>query len=133
MKNQNSLYNDNMTSSEAVDEEILKDLRAGAKMDTSNCKFNNIVGEIVDVVKMMRNDSLFRRYVFIDMMQRQIFLAFGKLVSIPTDDVFAEKDGRIRFNTYSTRLQLGVGLDEFKERIGNIALIYSFKPEVNNG
>lgn len=122
-----------MSSSEAVDEEILKDLRAGAKMDTSKCKFNNIVGKIVDVAKMMRHDSLFRRDVFIDMMQRQIFLAFGKWVSIPTDDVFAEQDGRIRFNTYSTRLQLGVGLDEFKARISNIALIYSFKPEVNNG
>ena len=122
-----------MSSSEAVDEEILKDLRAGARMDTSNYKYNNIVGKIVDVAKMMHHDNLFRRDVFIDMMQRQIFLAFGKWVSIPTDDVFAEQDGRIRFNTYSTRLQLGVGRDEFKARISNIALIYSFKPEVNNG
>lgn len=130
MKNRNSLYNDNMTSSEAVDAEILKDLRAGAKMDTSNFKFNNIVGKIADAAKMMRNESLFRRDVFIDMMLRQIYLAFEKWVSIPTDDVFAEQDGSIRFNTYRTRLQLGVGLDEFKERIGNIALIYSFKPEV---
>ena len=119
-----------MSSSEAVDEEILKDLRAGAKMDTSNCKFDNIVGAVVDVAKRMRHESLFRRDVFIDMMHRQIYLAFGKWVSIPTDDVFAERDGSIRFNTYRTRLQLGVGLDEFKERIGNIALIYSFKPEV---
>ena len=122
-----------MSSSEAVDEEILKDLRAGAKMDTSNGKFNNIVGKIVDAAKMMRNESLFRRDVFIDMMHRQIYLAFGKWVSIPADDVFAEQDGSIRFNTYSTRLQLGVGLDEFKKRIGNLALIYSFKPEANNG
>lgn len=119
-----------MSSSEAVDAEIIKDLRAGAKMDTSNFKFNNIVGKIVDAAKMMRNESLFRRDVFIDMMLRQIYLAFGEWVSIPTDDVFAEKYGRIRFNTYRTRLQLGVGLDEFKERIGNIALIYSFKAEV---
>ena len=122
-----------MSSSEAVDEEILKDLRAGAKMDTSNGKFDNIVGAMVDVAKRMRHESLFRRDVFIDMMHRQIYLAFGKWVSIPTDDVFAEQDGSIRFNTYSTRLQLGVGLDEFKKRIGNIALIYSFKPEANNG
>lgn len=122
-----------MSSSEAVDEEILKDLSAGAKMDTSNFKYNNIVGKMVDAAKMMRNESLFRRDVFIDMMHRQIYLAFGKWVSIPTDDVFAEQDGGIRFNTYRTRLQLGVGLDEFKKRIGNIALIYSFKPEANNG
>lgn len=122
-----------MNSSEAVDAEILKDLRAGAKMDTSNVKFNNIVGAMVDSTKTMRHESLFRRDVFIDMMLRQIYLAFGKWVAIPTDDVFAEQDGSIRFNTYRTRLQLGVGLDEFKKCIGNIALIYSFKPEANNG
>jgi hypothetical protein len=122
-----------MSSSEAVDEEILKDLRAGAKMDTSNFKYSNIVGKMVDLAKMMHHDNLFRRDVFIDMMLRQIFLAFGKWVSIPTDDVSAEQDGRISFNTYRTRLQLGVGLDEFKKRIGNIALIYSFKPEVKDG
>ena len=119
-----------MSSAEAVDEEILKDLRAGAKMDTSNFKFNNIVGKIADAAKMMRNESLFRRDVFLDMMHRQIFLAFGKWVSIPKDDVVADESGRIRFNTYNTRVQLEVGLDEFKERIGNIALMYSFKPEV---
>ena len=122
-----------MSSSEAIDKEILKDLRAGVKMDTSNGKFDNIVGAIVDVAKRVRHESLFRRDVFIDMMHRQIYLAFGKWVSIPADDVFAEQDGSIRFNTYRTRLQLGVGLDEFKKRIGNIALIYSFKPETNNG
>jgi len=121
-----------MSSSEAIDKEILKDLRAGVKMDTSNGKFDNIVGAIVDVAKRVRHESLFRRDVFIDMMHRQIYLAFGKWVSIPADDVFAEQDCSIRFNTYRTRLQLGVGLDEFKKRIGNIALIYSFKPEVKD-
>lgn len=119
-----------MNSSEAVDAEILKDLRAGAKMDTSNFKFNNIVGAMVDTAKRMRHESLFRRDVFIDMMLRQIYLAFGKWVAIPKDDVVADESGSIRFNTYNTRVQLEVGLDEFKERIGNIALMYSFKPEV---
>ena len=119
-----------MNISEAVDAEILKDLRAGAKMDPSNFKFNNIVGAMVDTAKRMRHESLFRRDVFIDMMHRQIYLAFGKWVSIPKDDVVADESGSIRFNTYNTRVQLEVGLDEFKERIGNIALMYSFKPEV---
>lgn len=121
-----------MTSSEAVDAEILKELSLGAKIDKSNFRFNKIVGAMVDITKMMRHESLFRRDVFIDMMHRQIFLAFGKWVSIPKEDVVADESGRIRFNTYNTRVQLEVGLDEFKERLGNIALMYSFKPEVNH-
>lgn len=118
------------SSAEAVDKEILKELKSGKRMDTSNFKYNSIVNAIVDTVKTKAPESLYRRDVFLDMMHRQIFLVFGKWVSIPPEDVYAEASGRIRFNSYRTRLQLEVGLDEFKERIGNIALIYSFKPEV---
>lgn len=119
-----------MTSTEAVDKEILEDLKSGKRVDTSNFKYDGIVNTIVDMAKKVKAESLFRRDVFLDMMHRQIFLAFGKWVSIPKDDVVADESGRIRFNTYNTRVQLEVGLDEFKERIGNIALMYSFKPEV---
>ena len=119
-----------MTSTEAVDKEILEDLKSGKRVDTSNFKYDGIVNTIVDMAKKVKEESLFRRDVFLDMMHRQIFLAFGKWVAIPKDDVVAEESGRIRFNTYNTRVQLEVGLDEFKERIGNIALMYSFKPEV---
>lgn len=119
-----------MTSPEAVDKEILEDLKSGKRVDTSNFKYDGIVNTIVDMAKTVKAESLFRRDVFLDMMHRQIFLVFGKWVSIPPEDVVAETSGRIRFNTYRTRLQLEVGLDEFKERIGNIALMYSFKPEV---
>lgn len=76
------------------------------------------------------SESLYRRDVFMDMMHRQIYLAFGKWVSIPKEDVKADYTGRILFNTYKTRRQLDdVCLDEFKERIANVGLIYSFKPE----
>lgn len=119
-----------MTSAEAVDNEILEDLKSGKRVDTSNFKYDGIVNAIVDMAKKVKTESLFRRDVFLDMMHRQIFLAFGKWVSIPKDDVVADESGRICFNTYNTRVQLEVGLDEFKERIGNIALMYSFKPEV---
>lgn len=119
-----------MTSAEAVDKEILEDLKSGKRVDTSNAKYDSIVNAIVDTAKTIGHESLYRRDVFLDMMHRQIFLAFGKWVSIPPEDVYAEASGRIRFNSYRTRLQLEVGLDEFKDKIGNLALIYSFKPEV---
>lgn len=78
------------------------------------------------------SESIIRREVFREMMQKLVFLAFDKNVDIPKEDVRADYTGRILFNTYKTRRQLDdVCLDEFKERIANVGLIYSFKPEEN--
>lgn len=71
-------------------------------------------------------ESLFRRDVYLDMMHRQIYLAFHVWVKIDKNDVKAEQDGRVLFNCNETIKQLGVSLDEFKKRISEVGLIYKY-------
>ncbi len=40
-----------MTSADAVDNEILEELKSGKRVDTSNFKYDGIVNAIVDAVK----------------------------------------------------------------------------------
>lgn len=69
-------------------------------------------------------ESLFRRDVFIDMMLRQIYLAFGVWVKIDPNDVKADQVGNVTFNCDSVLKVLGVSLDEFNSRLKAISVIY---------
>ena len=71
-------------------------------------------------------ESLFRRDVYLDMMTRQIYLAFHVWVKIDKNDVKAEQDGRVLFNCNEVIKKLGVSLDEFKKRIIEVGLIYKY-------
>ena len=69
-------------------------------------------------------ESLFRRDVYIDMMLRQIYLAFGVLVKIDPKDVKADQVGNVTFNCDSVLKVLDVSLDEFNARLKAISVIY---------
>ncbi len=69
-------------------------------------------------------ESLFRRDVYIDMMLRQIYLAFGVWVKIDTKDVKADQVGNVTFNCDSVLKVLDVSLDEFNTRLKAISVIY---------
>ena len=71
-------------------------------------------------------ESLFRRDVYLDMMIRQIYLAFNVWVKINPNDVKAEQDGRVLFNCCGVLKELGVSLDEFKKRVSEVGLIYKY-------
>ena len=46
-----------MTSAEAVDNEILEDLKSGKRVDTSNFKYDNIVNAIVAAAMKKRQQT----------------------------------------------------------------------------
>ena len=69
-------------------------------------------------------ESLFRRDVYIDMMLRQIYLAFGVWVKIDPKDVKADQVGNVTFNCNDVLKVLDVSLDEFNARLKSISVIY---------
>lgn len=69
-------------------------------------------------------ESLFRRDVYIDMMLRQIYLAFGVWVKIDPKDVKADHVGNVTFNCNDVLKVLDVSLDEFNARLKAISVIY---------
>lgn len=46
-----------MTSADAIDNEILEELKSGKRVDMSNFKYNGIINAIVDTVKKIKRNN----------------------------------------------------------------------------